>query len=495
MKSIMKRINLINKSDDPSNLSSKNKIKFLLKDTIFFGGLRAISLIFPFVTVPILTRYLSVDNYGLYDSLLILSGFLSMILVFGQDSAVARWFYQVENKEDKKQVVSQSFYIQIVLSILILTSLFIFSETLSVFYLNSIEYQNLIKIIIIYSFLLLINNFTINILKWSYNRKSYAILSISKPLLLFISLVLVFYFNLSLEIFLILNVIALLFSNVIGLYYSKKWLSININYKYIKNLLYYGIPIGIIASTSSLMPAIDRKMIATYLDLESMGIYAIAFKIASIIMLINGIFQMAWGPFSISIFKQDDAEKVYNLIYKILFFVFAIIIFLLNAFSPFLINILSTSQYSDANQYILPLSFAIMVNGLSGISGIGISLAMKTYLNLIPFLLSTLLLIALLYFTIPHYKLFGVAYSLLFVNIFKMAIQSFIARKVYKKIKVKYELVMIFLIILIANFLIFFNYDYGIIFIILQILFLSFLLFFFFLNSTERIMIKKRIIG
>ena len=48
---------LFNNTDNPNKLSIKGKIEFLFKDSLFFGGLRGISMLFPLLTVPILTRY------------------------------------------------------------------------------------------------------------------------------------------------------------------------------------------------------------------------------------------------------------------------------------------------------------------------------------------------------------------------------------------------------------------------------------------------------
>ena len=171
-------MNLINKTDNPNSLSIKDKLKFLLKDSLFFGGLRAISMLFPLLTIPLLTRYFSVENYGLYDSLLVLGSFISSILVFGQDSAVARWFYQVEDLNSKRKIVSESLIIQLVFTILIIPTLLIYRAELAGFYLKNSNYGQFVLLILVYGVLLLLNNFTINILKWTYDRKKYAIISI-----------------------------------------------------------------------------------------------------------------------------------------------------------------------------------------------------------------------------------------------------------------------------------------------------------------------------
>ena len=84
-------------NNGPEKLSSISKLKFLLKDSLYFGGLKAVGMLFPLITTPLLTNHLSVQNYGLYDSSLVLALFFSSFFIFGQDSAVARWFYEVDN--------------------------------------------------------------------------------------------------------------------------------------------------------------------------------------------------------------------------------------------------------------------------------------------------------------------------------------------------------------------------------------------------------------
>lgn len=479
-------MNLINKTDNPNKLSVKEKIKFLFRDSIFFGGLRAVSMLFPLLTIPILTRYFSVENYGLYDSLLVLGVFISSILVFGQDSAVARWFYEVDDLNSKKKIVSESLIIQLVFTILIIPILLIYRAELASFYLKNSNYSQLVLLILVYSILLLFNNFTINILKWTYDRKKYAIISILKPLLIFSSLLLVIISSGDLVTFLIYNNIALLITTTVGFIFCRKWLIIPNKLEYFKKMLYYGFPLGLLASTVTLMPAIQRNMIAVFLDLYSVGIYALAFKIAAIVVMVDGIFHMAWGPFSMSIFKEKDAEFVYNAVLKIFFLITIFTVFIIRLTSPVLIELLGTSEYFEAITLILPLCLALMINGITGITGIGISLSMKSYLNLIPFIISALLLTGLLYYLTPKFQLKGVAYSLLIANLAKMIITSYIARKVYKEIRIKFELILVFYIMFGILYYCFFTIDVGVVMNLILVFTTLLIIIFLFFNKFER---------
>ena len=455
-------MSLINKTDNPNSLSIKEKLKFLFKDSLFFGGLRAISMVFPLLTIPLLTRYFSVENYGLYDSLIVIGNLVATFLVFGQDSAVARWFYQVDEKKSKKHIVSESLIIQLIFTILIIPVLIFYREELANFYLHKPHYGQYILLILFYSFLLLLNNYTINILKWTYDRKKYAILSVLKPVLILSSLLVVISSSGNLLDYLIYNNIALVICNSFGFYFCRKWIIVPEKLIFIKKMLYYGLPIGLLASTASFLPAIQRNMISMFLDLYSLGIYALAFKIAAIVVMIDGIFHMAWGPFSMSIFKEKDAEFVYNAVLKIFFLVTIFTVFIITFSAPTLIKLFGTAEYMDATALVLPLSLALMINGVTGITGTGISLSMKSYLSLIPFTISASLLTGLLYYLTPIYKLEGVVYSLLIANSVKMIITSFIAKRAYKKIIIKYEWTFIFYLIFGILYFCLFKLNFGV---------------------------------
>ena len=484
---------LINKTDNPNKLSIKEKLKFLFRDSLFFGGLKAVSMVFPLLTVPILTGYFSIENYGLYESLLVFGVFLSSFLVFGQDSAVARWFYQVKELKQKQKIVSESLLIQLIFTILIIPTLLIYRVELADFYLQKSSYSLHVLLILLYCVLLLLNNFTINILKWTYDRKRYAIIAILKPLLILLSLLLVIVSSGDLVDFLIYNNIALLITTSISLFFCRKWIIIPKKLVYLKKMLYYGLPLGLLASTATFLPAIQRNMIAMFLDLYSLGIYALAFKIAAIVVMVDGIFHMAWGPFSMSIFKEKDAEFVYNAVLKIFFLVTIFMVFIIRIASPMLIKLLGTTEYSEAIVLILPLCLALMINGISGISGIGINLSMKSYLNLIPFTISALLLTGLLYYLIPKYQLKGVVYSLLIANSIKMIVTSFIARKVYKEIRIKFELIFIFYSLFGILYYCFFTLKTGVVMNLILICTILPLIIFVFFSKSERDYILKRL--
>lgn len=183
-------------------------------------------------------------------------------------------------------------------------------------------------------------------------------------------------------------------------------------------------------------------MITSFLGLNELGLYSFGFKIASIVVVVDAIFHMAWGPFSLSIYKEPDSERVYNLVLKVYVILFLLVIMLLLFISPFLIKIIGTQEYLKSIDLIIPLTFVFFIEGIGHITSIGISLSLKSYLDLIPYLCSIALFIFLNWLVLPIYGIIGVAYSLLIVSIIKTLLSTFIAHKVFS---IRFKLMEIFI--------------------------------------------------
>ncbi len=88
--------------------SIRVRLRFLLRDSAMYGGATSLSKAFALITFPIVARHFSTAEYGALDYFLTLTGLLAVFLIFGQDSAVARYFYEHEDVRDRRQLISQS---------------------------------------------------------------------------------------------------------------------------------------------------------------------------------------------------------------------------------------------------------------------------------------------------------------------------------------------------------------------------------------------------
>ena len=464
----------------PKGLSFSSKLKFLAKDTFFFGLIKGASMIFPFLTIPLLTKYLSLEHFGLYENFLVLSTLISLFWVFGMDSAVARWYYQVDSLLEKKKVVTESLLIQIGIIAITLPFFIVYSESFSVYYFGTAKYQYFIKLIVLQSFSLVLINFSSNLLKWTYNRTGFALITIISPFLTLISILLFIYLKLSfLELFIIIN-IGLFTSALIGLIFCKDLLFLrSFNFRYYKSLIRFALPLLIISVSGALLPAIDRRYILQLLSEAELGQYTFIYKIASILLIFEAIFFLAWGPFSLSIYKDKDAEKTYNLVYKTYVIFMFFIIIVMQESNQFFLSLLGTNEYSLPNEIFLFIMFGFLLRSISYITGIGIGLSLKTYLNIIPTMVSLFIFFLLLDSYTKSHGLLGVGISFMASNFIMLILTSIISNRAYKSIKINWLKPLILLLGSFFVLIIISNLSIGVIFKLI----LKFLMFVAFIFS------------
>jgi O-antigen/teichoic acid export membrane protein len=426
---------MLNTEKSAENLSVKGKLKFLAKDSIFFGGLRAISLVFPFLTIPILTRYFSVEEFGLLDSITVLSGLLTTVIIFGQDSAIARFLYDYSDKAERNNLISEGFLIQIFTCLIVTITFVVFGKNIAKHYSSNSSFNNYIFLIAAQSAFLFINNFSINLIKWTLERKQYALLSILQPLLQLSSLLIVYFNKLSFDIYILLITLSTFVISFVGLWFVRKWLIIPREYKYYKKMILFSLPLGTICVIGSLLPAIDRKFISTLLTPLDLGLYAFGYKIAGVMSILNSVFQLAWGPFYLGVYKEANAQQTFNVILKLFTFVLiscaTTLIYLSNPF----IKLAGTEKYAASAMLVVPIAYSFIITSIGNITEIGIGLSYKNHYKVISYLFYLCVSIVLTYSLIKLFGLIGVAYALLLSNITRVTISTYIAHKVYAQVK------------------------------------------------------------
>src|SRR5262249_48800053 len=100
-----------------SRCRMREALKRLTAESFVYGlgqvGTRAVQLIM----VPILTRVLARDVYGVGDLVMAYAQFVVMFLVFGMDGALVRFFYQEPDRDARRRMVATSLAFRLVLSI------------------------------------------------------------------------------------------------------------------------------------------------------------------------------------------------------------------------------------------------------------------------------------------------------------------------------------------------------------------------------------------
>lgn len=417
----------------PANLSLKGRLGFLLKDSVLYGGAAAVSKAFALITFPLLARHFSVSDYGILDYFLVLASLLTIIFIFGQDSAVARFFYEYDDTAARRQLISQSLAFQFTGLALLLPLLWLSADGLSALLITTPDSVLLFKIVLLQLPFLLLINFSQNLLKWTFARKQFLIISLGFTAVQALLLVFaVSVLHVGIEGVLIVNLIANIVFGALGLYFVRQWLARPRDIQYLREMLPFAIPYGVICVVSAFSPILERTLTHDLLGADDLGLYAAAVKVCMLIGLLVSAFQTAWAPFSLALYKQADAGQTYNWIFKLFSLSMCVAVLFISLVAQPLIQLLATDRYSNAAIVVFPLAMGLAIQSTSWITEIGISISKRSYLSLYAYSVAIAATLAGIWLLAPLFGLIGVGLGVLVGQVIKALVSSWLAQRAYR---------------------------------------------------------------
>ena len=270
-------------------------LKKLFKESLVYGLSRYIGKFISVFLLPLYTALLTPEDYGILDllnTIIIVSTFL---VISGTDTALGYFYYRKEFAEEKREMVSTSLWLRILLAFIVFIFISLFSRNLS--YLMFGRNYSLFIIItgstIVFSS---IYSFLFDLLRFEIRPWFYTVISTGVILL---QILLNIYFVLILRkgVFGVLaaNGIGFFIFFVITVVYVFKRYGFKLSTKWIKRILSYGAPLIGTGVAVWILSSTDRYFLAHYADLSSVGIYAVGMKLASFLGMIAGALPACLG--------------------------------------------------------------------------------------------------------------------------------------------------------------------------------------------------------
>lgn len=264
-----------------------------------------------FITVPIFTRLMSTSDYGTFSTYTAWISVLSVLVGFNLSISIrnARIDYKERYEEYKSSVLSLSFIIFFVMSIIIVLIHKYFYE-----FFDAPDF--IIYIMIIQSFAMFLITYYQTILNQNFEYKSYLLIS-------FINVI----FGVALSIFFIFNFtnVSSFINRVVGGVIPLTFIALFIIYKiyshnkttYNKEFWKYALAISIPIIPHSISNVVlsqsDRILIGNINGSEAVGLYSLIYNISMIINILWMSLDSVWVPW----FCNKMSEKNYGLINKV----------------------------------------------------------------------------------------------------------------------------------------------------------------------------------
>ncbi|MDE1326592.1 oligosaccharide flippase family protein [Vibrio aestuarianus] len=432
----------------------------VIKATTYYTLGSVISASLSFIFIPLFMAEFSVEEYGVYSLILIISSVLSAIFYLGVTSALNRSYFDYENCTGRNNCFYTTLCLLMIGASLQIFFGFIFSSKISYLVFDNYEWVFSIRVVSISGSLTFINFAFLTYLRLNNEPESFFVYSLFSA---FANLFFMSVFVLFLKMGVNGAILSVLISQAIVFlvfFIAKYKLILNSRFLFdeSKIQLKYGF-FTVVSSFSGLAILwADQFFINKYLSLSDVGVYALAVKLAGVITVIFITpYIQVFNPIAMEQRESSDSGHVIMRFYKM----YIMLSFVLSVMFSFFLEELvyffdKDGGYLSAIPYVLPLMLSLCVFGAVNIVGIGFSFERKlfgqtfiyivfAFLNvwlnivLIPMLhvvgavLSTLITYSLVTVTLAFFsnKLFKLSYCyyftmfMVFVSIFMVYINSY----------------------------------------------------------------------
>lgn len=323
------------------------------------------SKILSFLLVPLYTAVLSTEDYGTADLVSTTAALLIPIITLSIQDAVLR--YALDKNIEKKDVISTALRVVIRGSILLAVGIAIISY-LKIFQLDNIYYLFLFLFSICGAFNTLFNLYL-------RGKNKVKVIAASGILNTFVTCILNIVFLIVFKFGIIGYLCALfigdLSSDLFQLFLGKIYKDIKIR-KYndmTHEMLRYSIPLIPNSIAWWINNASDRYILTFLKGVAENGIYAVSYKVPTMLTVFQSIFNSAWSISAITEFDENDADGFFSDNYKrYSFFSYLVCSFLMLLNIP-IAHFLYSNEFFLAWKAIPFLLVGTMFNGISIFEG------------------------------------------------------------------------------------------------------------------------------
>ena len=415
----------------------KAKISSIFNASIFKGfaiylGSSVVNKAIPFLLLPVLTKYLSPEEYGILAIYQVMFSFVTPLTGMNMQNNITRNFFT-----KPKEVVAQIIYN--VLVVLTFTTL-VFTIIIFIYlYFGGEDFSiphRWIYVLPIMVYMSMLNVFNLTILRNSKKAIQFGIFEISKTVLdlsLTILLIVVYSFNWEGRAFGIL--ISTIIIGLISVYriWKTGYLIPKINISRIKEIFLISLPLIPHTMGGGVMALGDRVFIDKMVGTAEMGIYTIGYQFGMIMTLITTSFNQTWTPWvyeNLANNKEENKNKIVKATYlvSIAFIIMALVI---TGISHFLLPIMTTEQYYGASVYVIWIALGYAFFGMySLVFPYGIHVGKTSYLGIVTFF-ATILNMVGNYFLIKMNGPIGSAQATLISYVFMFVVVWWYSNKLY----------------------------------------------------------------
>lgn len=283
----------------------------LIKKFLSFSIGGYINALIGLLTVPIITRILSPEQYGIASLISIIVEMLVVFCSLALDQSFVRFFYEVE-EEERGKLLQDCLYYPVFITIFSSLVIFIFRNQISIFILGKKE--KVIWLIIVFSIVaLIIKSFAFLVVRMQQKGGLYSFFYILIKVVEF-SFILLFFkiYGNDYKVIVLATLFSTFITSLLMIIVERKiWRLVGKRKIEKKELLNFSAPLVLTLALTWVFASSDKITIKIFSNLKELGLYSGAFRIVSVISVIQTGFTSFWTPFIYERYSKNSEDLVF----------------------------------------------------------------------------------------------------------------------------------------------------------------------------------------
>ena len=396
-------------------VSAHSVIANVARHGLVYGVAGAAAKLVGLIMIPVYTRFLTPSDYGLLEIVQLTANLIGIVLALGFTSAVLRFYFHYDSKEDRDQVISTGLVATITMALGATLLLLPQSRRLSGLLTGSDTHQQLVAIMVFTSFFsvsLMVPMAYMRALEKSvmYGATSLARLAAGLGL------------NILFVVVLRLGVLGVLLSGLIvgGLTsavligWTVRRVAFGVSRSKLKEMVRYGSPLVVATLGMFVLHFSDRFLLRRLATLEDVGLYALGYKFSMMLpALVMEPFGLIWGAAVFSIFRRDDAPRIYARVFTYLMFVAVLFTLGVSLLIRDVVIVVATPRFLSAHTVVPVVMAGLLCLAASQFFETGVHLMKRTVYRAIALVSAAISNVLLNLVLIPRFGMMGAAYATL----------------------------------------------------------------------------------
>jgi O-antigen/teichoic acid export membrane protein len=359
----------------------REALKRLTGESLVYGLGQVSGRAVQVLLVPVITMALTPAVFAIADLVQAYSALLVFVLVMGMDAALVRFFYHEADRDARRIMVTTSLVFRTVVAVVATGGVALLAQPIAGGMLGSSTYTKYVLIGAASIPCTLLVLFANDVLRVTFQPWKFIVLNLVQTVV-----------TGGLTLWWVMHeqhgVIGVLYGKLagdaitalLGLVLLRRTLLPRIDRAVLRRMLGFGLPLLPAAFAYGVVSSADRYFLQRTHGLEAVGVYAVAVKFFTVVMMSVTAFSLAFFPIAHARAHTPEAPRLYARVLALYMAVASGVALAVGLFAPEVLAVLVQPAYRAAAGPANLLVFAAVAYGAYHVACLGIQLSLRTYL-------------------------------------------------------------------------------------------------------------------